>query len=76
MQETTINDRFLRIDEVTQLTGLARTTIYDKTRANTFPLPVDLGGNKKAWLESEVRNWMQERINQRNQKQQQKDGAK
>ena len=76
MQETTINDRFLRIDEVTQLTGLARTTIYDKTRANTFPQPVDLGGNKKAWLESEVRNWMLERINQRNQKQQQKDGIK
>ena len=76
MPETTINDRFLRIDEVTQLTGLARTTIYDKARANTFPQPVDLGGNKKAWLESEVRNWMQERINQRNQKQQQKDGAK
>ena len=69
MQKTTINDRFLRIDEVTQLTGLARTTIYDKTRANTVPQPVDLGGNKKAWLESEVRNWMQERINQRNQKQ-------
>lgn len=75
MQETTINDRFLRIDEVTQLTGLARTTIYDKTRANTFPQPVDLDGNKKAWLESEVRNWMQERINQRNQKQQ-KDSTK
>ncbi|MBN6075907.1 AlpA family transcriptional regulator [Aggregatibacter actinomycetemcomitans] len=76
MPETTINDRFLRIDEVTQLTGLARTTIYDKTRANTFPRPVDLGGNKKAWLASEVKNWMQERINQRNQKQQRKDSTK
>ena len=50
MQETQTKERFLRIDAVIELTGLARSTIYDKTRLNQFPQPVDLGGNKKAWL--------------------------
>ena len=68
MQETQTKERFLRIDAVIELTGLARSTIYDKTRLNQFPQPVDLGGNKKAWLESEVNKWMQERIEQLNQK--------
>ena len=68
MQETQTKERFLRIDAVIELTGLARSTIYDKTRLNQFPQPVDWGGNKKAWLESEVNKWMQERIEQRNQK--------
>ena len=68
MQETQAKERFLRIDAIIELTGLARSTIYDKTRLHHFPQPVDLGGNKKAWLESEVNKWMQERIEQRNQK--------
>lgn len=65
MQE---NERFLRIDEVMHLTGLSRSTIYDNARAGKFPQSVPLGGGAKAWLESEIKEWMQSRIKQRNNK--------
>lgn len=64
-------ERFLRVDEVTALTGLSRSTIYENARLGRFPEAVNLGGNAKAWLESEVRAWMNERIKQRNSKQKQ-----
>ncbi|MCQ9124243.1 AlpA family transcriptional regulator [Rodentibacter heylii] len=67
MADTT-NDRFLRIDEVIQMTGLSRSTIYDYSRCGRFPEAVDLGGNKRAWIESEVKQWMNDRIKQRNNK--------
>lgn len=67
------NDRFLRIDEVVHLTGLSRSTIYEYARLKRFPEAVNLGSNKRAWIESEVRQWMNERINQRNDKQKQED---
>ncbi|OOF57355.1 DNA-binding protein [Rodentibacter myodis] len=68
MTDNTQNERFLRVDDVIKLTGLSRSTIYDKARIGKFPEAVNLGGNAKAWLESEVRNWMNERIQQRNNK--------
>ena len=62
------NDRFLRIDEVIQMTGLSRSTIYDYSKCGRFPEAGDLGGNKKAWIESEVKQWMNDRIEKRNNK--------
>ncbi|MCK9140956.1 AlpA family transcriptional regulator [Haemophilus influenzae] len=67
------NDRFLRIDEVVHLTGLSRSTIYEYARFKRFPEAVNLGSNKRAWIESEVRQWMNDRINQRNDKRKQED---
>ncbi|WP_256801998.1 helix-turn-helix transcriptional regulator [Rodentibacter ratti] len=68
MTDNTQKERFLRVDDVINLTGLSRSTIYDKTRLGKFPEAVNLGGNAKAWLESEVRAWMNARIEQRNNK--------
>ncbi|OOF56380.1 DNA-binding protein [Rodentibacter genomosp. 2] len=68
MTDNTQNERFLRVDDVINLTGLSRSTIYDKTRVGKFPEAVNLGGNAKAWLESEVRAWMNACIEQRNNK--------
>lgn len=58
-------DRFLRITDVADLVGLGRTTIYRYIREHGFPSPIPLGGQRVAWLESEVRTWMQNRVAQR-----------
>jgi prophage regulatory protein len=58
-------DRFLRITEVAETVGLARTTIYRYIHEHGFPSPIPLGGQRVAWLESEVRTWMQNRVAQR-----------
>lgn len=57
-------ERFLRVAEVTAMVGLGKTTIYKYVSdpAHNFPAPVPLGGNRVAWLESEVLNWMRERV--------------
>ena len=54
--------RFLRITEVEALTGLSRTTIYDWSADGRFPRPVRLSGRAVRWIESEVLEWMDERI--------------
>ena len=34
--------------------------------AGTFPKRIKLGNNRVGWLESEVHNWLQEKIDARN----------
>jgi prophage regulatory protein len=54
-------DRFMRIPEVTHVTGLSRSTIYNCVDDGSFPAPVRLTARAIAWRESEVRQWMDER---------------
>ena len=54
--------RFLRLPEVEARTGLSRATIYVRMAAGTFPQPVSLGRRAVGWIESEVEEWMRERI--------------
>ena len=58
--ETT--QRLLRLPDVIRLTGLARSSIYDATRASTFPKPVPLCGRNVAWVSTEVAQWIADRI--------------
>lgn len=56
--------RFLRRDEVTERTGLPRSSLYDRMKAGTFPAAIYLGVGAKAvgWLESEVEGWIADQI--------------
>lgn len=58
-------DRFLRLTDVKERTGLSRSTIYLEISKGTFPRNVSLGSRCVGWLESEIDAWMQTRINQR-----------
>jgi prophage regulatory protein len=55
-------DRFLRRPEVERVTGLGRSTIYDKMASGEFPKPVPLSGGCVGWLESEIAAWQEKRI--------------
>ncbi|MBI3918308.1 MAG: AlpA family transcriptional regulator [Betaproteobacteria bacterium] len=52
----------LRRKQVEARTGLARSTIYHHIKAGTFPRPVPLGPRAVGWLESDVSNWIAERV--------------
>jgi prophage regulatory protein len=54
--------RFLRLPEVKAITGLGKTSIYEQIREKSFPAPVRLGLRAVGWVESEVRQWAQERV--------------
>lgn len=65
MFEIPKQDRFLRISDVKERTGLSRSTIYLHVSKGTFPRHISLGARCVGWLESEIDAWMQARIEQR-----------
>ena len=52
----------LRLPKVKVRTGLSRSTIYLRISEGTFPSPIRLGSRAVGWLESEIDNWLEERI--------------
>ena len=52
----------LRLPAVKTRTGLSRSTIYLRVSQGTFPKPVSLGGRAVGWLEAEIQEWLQRRI--------------
>ena len=67
--------RFIRLPEVLSRTGYGRTTIYRKMEDGSFPRSVKLDGLPKdpnvfdsravAWIEYEVDQWIDSRIEER-----------
>ncbi|WP_426344238.1 helix-turn-helix transcriptional regulator [Pseudoduganella sp. R-32] len=59
--------RIIRREEVKYKTGLPTSTIYERVKAGTFPIPIRLGVGAKAtgWVEAEVDLWISEQINNR-----------
>jgi prophage regulatory protein len=52
----------LRLPAVKASTGLSRSTIYLRVAQGAFPQPVSLGGRAVGWLEAEIQEWLQRRI--------------
>ena len=67
--------RLIRLPEVLSRTGYGRTTIYRKMEDGSFPRSVKLGGppidpnvfdsRAIAWIEDEVEQWIESRIEER-----------
>ena len=57
-----IGNRLLKRTEVEEKTGLSRASIYSYVRAGTFPAPISIGANRVAWLESEIDEWIAEKM--------------
>jgi prophage regulatory protein len=56
------SERALRLRQVSQLTGLGRSMIYQMQAEGRFPQRIKLGDRAVGWLESEVRDWLATRI--------------
>ncbi|MER2096027.1 MAG: AlpA family transcriptional regulator [Pseudomonas qingdaonensis] len=57
--------RIIRLKEVIDSTGLARSTIYKYIAEGTFPKPVSLGDRCVGWVDTEVHDWILARIGER-----------
>ncbi|MEW6441889.1 MAG: AlpA family transcriptional regulator [bacterium] len=55
-------ERILRLREVRERTGLARSSLYQQIAQGKFPRQIRLGLRSAGWLESEVNAWIAERI--------------
>ena len=57
--------RLIKLKEVIEKTSLGRSTIYEFMTKGTFPKQISLGAKSVAWVESEVDDWIMERIGER-----------
>jgi len=53
--------RLIRLREVRMRVGLGASTVYRYLAAGKFPRPVEIGGGRVAWLESEIDAWIASR---------------
>ena len=58
MTNKVYGERFLRLDEVLNRTGLSRSYIYKRVGDGSFPSPRKVGGRASVWLDSELTEWM------------------
>lgn len=54
--------RILRIKEVIARTGLSRGGIYARMAGDEFPKSISLGNRAVGWVESEIQQWIDDRI--------------
>lgn len=53
--------KIIRLAEVIQTTGLARSTIYKMMSEKVFPSSISLGPKSVGWLEADIQQWIEER---------------
>ncbi|WP_313512312.1 AlpA family phage regulatory protein [Pseudomonas sp.] len=60
--------RVIRLKDVVGMTGLARSTIYDRMDRGSprydesFPRPIRLGSNSVGWIELAIVSWINSRV--------------
>ncbi|WP_140919473.1 helix-turn-helix transcriptional regulator [Limnobaculum xujianqingii] len=55
--------KFLKLKDVIEMTGMAKSTIYARIQAGTFPKQYKSGTKSSVWLLSEIITWMENIIN-------------
>lgn len=58
-------ERLISLREVLTRTSLSKTHTYRLISAGTFPSPVPLGPRRVAFIEREVNDWLQSRVDAR-----------
>lgn len=60
--------KFLRLSAVEGVTGLKKSSIYERIAENRFPRPVPLGdapNSPVGWIETEIAEWQAARVGKR-----------
>ena len=54
--------KILRLPDVTNITGLSRSSIYQKISDGDFPKQISLGAKSVGWVESDIQTWIADKI--------------
>ncbi len=52
----------IRLKQVQTRTGRSRSSIYADAKVGRFPAPINIGPRAVGWLETEINEWLAERI--------------
>jgi prophage regulatory protein len=56
------NSKICRLPEVIDRTGLSRSAVYDLISKDKFPSQINLGPRSVGWVENEITDWIDARI--------------
>lgn len=56
---------FMRIKQVSAITGLSKSSVYDLIKTGDFPRPVKISDHRSGWVKAEVDAWSAKRIEER-----------
>lgn len=62
---TPSSHRLLRLPQVMDKTGIKRAQIYARMKTGNFPVSVKIGPASVAWLESEIDEWIEKKLKER-----------
>lgn len=54
--------KILRLPDVMERTGLPKSTVYLRISEGTFPTSIALGYRTVGWLESDIEDWISNRV--------------
>jgi prophage regulatory protein len=54
--------RFFRLKDVKAITGLSKSTIYERISAGSFPKQILIGPRTAAWLDSDIQDWIESQV--------------
>lgn len=57
-----MTNKILRFKQVQQIIPLSRSSIWRRTKKDTFPKPISLGGNAVGWLEKDITEWIESQV--------------
>ena len=57
-----MTQKFVRLTEVKEVTGLSKSTIYARIAEGTFPKQIPIGPRLVVWVESDIQNWIAEQV--------------
>lgn len=55
--------KFIKIEDVLQMTCLSRTTLYSLIKKGDFPAQIKIGNRISVWHEGSIKIWMNDKIN-------------
>ena len=62
MNNSTTVEKFLMLPQVREIVPYSASHIWRLERSGQFPRRVRLGGNRVAWLQSEVNSWVESKL--------------
>lgn len=57
-----MSERVMKLPAVKNRTGSSRSSIYEAISRGDFPKPIKLGPRAVGWIESEIDQWVSERM--------------
>jgi prophage regulatory protein len=60
--------QIIKLPSVINIAGLSRTSIYNRIEEGTFPKQISLGERSVGWIKSEILEWIDSRIKERDER--------